>query len=234
MVQKNGLMEQFDKLSKINRAYLVKRFDEKKVDQWITKARQDYETVIPQIPYIGGEGHKFTQLLLITSTFIPLLKILRAEGISTRDNGHLIVTTADEYYQSIPWPITWFMRRSYFTDSGIERRKAFAQRVQQRRYPDDWVFKFVPGDGKTFAFGMDYSECGLKKFYSRQGLEEFVPYLCLCDYSMWKAIGIEGTRTQTLANGGSKCDFRIIKKGPNAKSLWPPESHQEWTGKFEK
>jgi hypothetical protein len=231
--QKDNLMKQFDDLSKEHKEYLVKRHDASKVNMWISRARKDYEVLIPQIPYVGGEENRFSDMLVLTSTFIPLLKILREEGMSTRENGRMIVETADALYQDISWIMKWLMTHAFFDDSRKRRRQVFAQRSQQCRFPDDWVLEYVEGDGKTFVVGSDYSECAIMKFYAQHNLEEFVPYLCLCDYAKWKVIGIEATRTQTLANGGSKCDFRFIKKGPNGASPWPPESHAGWTGKFE-
>jgi hypothetical protein len=65
-------------------------------------------------------------------------------------------------------------------------------------------------------------------------MEEFVPYLCLCDWAYWKAAGLEVKRTETLANGGKKCDYRYIKcNSEETTSGWPPETMPEWTGKFE-
>ncbi len=84
----------------------------------------------------------------------------------------------------------------------------------------------------SLGIGINYRECGLVKLYKAHGVEEFTPYLCLTDYSLLSLLDIELKRTQTIANGGSFCDFRFSKndKGPSG---WPPESLPEWTGKFE-
>ncbi len=36
------------------------------------------------------------------------------------------------------------------------------------RYPDDWVFTFLDGDGIVFDFGIDISGCTILKFYCVQ------------------------------------------------------------------
>jgi len=56
---------------------------------------------------------------------------------------------------------------------------------------------------------MDYTECGIVKFLHSQGADEFTPYLCLTDYALFGALGIEPKRTMTLAGGCKKCDFRL-------------------------
>ena len=45
-----------------------------------------------------------------------------------------------------------------------------------------------------------------------QGVEEFAPYVCLSDMALGKALGWGLIRTETLADGCDKCDFRF-KKG---------------------
>jgi len=47
-----------------------------------------------------------------------------------------------------------------FSRKRIDQRKHDAVVSQQRRYPDDWVFNLVEGDGQTFQWGMDYTNAG--------------------------------------------------------------------------
>jgi hypothetical protein len=47
------------------------------------------------------------------------------------------------------------------------------------------------------------------------------PYLCLTDYALFGALGIELARTQTLAHGDGECDFRFTWDG-EMPSGWPP------------
>jgi hypothetical protein len=82
------------------------------------------------------------------------------------------------------------------------------------------VREHVEGDGVRFEWGMDYTECGIVKFLHSQGADEFTPYLCLTDYALFGALGIELKRTMTLAEGCEKCDFRF-RKGESP-SGWPP------------
>jgi hypothetical protein len=100
----------------------------------------------------------------------------------------------------------------------LSRRRAPLS--QERRYAGDWVFEYVEGDGETFDWGRDYVECGIVKFLHSQGADELTPYLCLTDYALFGALGVELKRTMTLAEGCEKCDFRF-KKGESP-SGWPP------------
>jgi len=58
-------------------------------------------------------------------------------------------------------------------------------------------------------------------FLRSQVVSELAPYLCLTDDALFGVLGIELTRTQRLANGGERCDFRF-KWGGEMSSGWPP------------
>jgi hypothetical protein len=164
---------------------------------------------------------------------MPLVEILRDQKVPTRTIGQIIFEMATAYYRAIPAPIKWYLRWSCFGNRRKARMRMAAARSQYRYYPEDWVFKFEEGDGKSFIYGITMTECGLEKFWRAQGLEEFTPYLCLTDWVLWRTIGIVAIRTQTIANGGEYCDFRYVKKGKDGPPGWPPESNPEWTGRHE-
>ncbi|MEA2026670.1 MAG: L-2-amino-thiazoline-4-carboxylic acid hydrolase, partial [Chloroflexota bacterium] len=115
------------------------------------------------------------------------------------------------------FPMRWLMRwggRSFFGPKRMERRRRAAAMSQRHRYPDDWVFEVVEGDGKGFEFGVDYSECGVVKYLQREGAPELAPYGCWIDYPLAAAMGARLVRTETIAQGGQRCDFRFSRGEP--------------------
>jgi len=78
----------------------------------------------------------------------------------------------------------------------------------------DFEVAYVVGDGIEFNYEVDYVACGNYKFVLDQGVEEFAPYVCMSDIALGTALGWGLTRTQTLADGCDRCDFRF-KKGGN-------------------
>jgi len=102
-----------------------------------------------------------------------------------------------------------------------KRAEKQAKWTQQRRYADDWFNEIVEGDGRTFGWGIDITECGLVKFLHAQGADELAPYLCDLDYVMAEAAGVGLTRTKTLAWGCDSCDFRWTIPGATI-ATWPP------------
>ena len=103
----------------------------------------------------------------------------------------------------------------------LNKLQAAARRSQERKYAGDWVFQVVPGDGRSFDYGVDYTECAILKFLEAQDAIELLPYLCNIDYLVSKAMGTGLRRTKTLAWGCEMCDFRF-KKGREVQQPWPP------------
>jgi hypothetical protein len=100
----------------------------------------------------------------------------------------------------------------------MERRKKRAERSQERRYPEDYVYEFIPGHGEEFDYGYDFQECAAHKFFHAQCADEFTPFYCYLDFPK-STMGLR--RTMTLAEGQPKCNHRF-KEGRQAEFGWPP------------
>ena len=87
----------------------------------------------------------------------------------------------------------------------------------------DFEVRYVIGDGEDFDFGVDYIACGNYKFVKDQGAEEFAPYVCMSDIALSDAMGWGLMRTETLADGCERCDFRFKKGNKTQISSKTPE-----------
>ena len=96
-------------------------------------------------------------------------------------------------------------RRADREVSGLEGQAPGKAHVLEVRY--------LIGDGEGFDWGVDYVSCGNYEFMKQQGAEEFAPYVCLSDMALGEALGWGLTRTQTLADGCDRCDFRFKQGG---------------------
>jgi len=83
--------------------------------------------------------------------------------------------------------------------------------------------RYLLGDGASFDWGVDYVACGNYEFMKAQGAEEFAPYVCMSDIALSEALGWGLTRTETLADGCDRCDFRFTKGGATHISSRTPE-----------
>ena len=187
---------------------------------------QEYQALLPEVPHIGGEANPNSGNLLASAYCLAEYRVLKARGQTTEEVGRIIY----EGYEAASDIPAWFggvVGRMQHGKKNQERWRAQAARSQERQYPGDWVFTFVEGDGKEFDYGLDFTECGICKFYHAQGADELAPYLCLMDGAVSKAFGYGLVRYKTLAEGADICDFRY-KAGRETfleplRDGWPPK-----------
>jgi L-2-amino-thiazoline-4-carboxylic acid hydrolase len=75
-----------------------------------------------------------------------------------------------------------------------------------------WVYAYVTTDEQLFDYGVDFKRCALRELAHNVGADSFAPYVCLGDIPLSEAFGLGLHRTETLAQGGARCDFRF-KRG---------------------
>lgn len=219
--QKDKLLKELDGFAKLMHPELAARYG----GQTAVKVRQDtlaeYEKLLPKFPYVGGETNPLTTNLVQAGYVLALYCALQTQDGTAEDAGELSCLALERKLKRVPAFVRWGIVKIKFSPSNIQKMKVRAQASQARRYPGDWVFEVIEGDGQTFDFGMTYTECGIDKFMRSQGAAELTPYLCNLDYVTFGALGMGLLHTQTLGWGCDCCDFRIQRKG-DVPPAWPP------------
>lgn len=206
------MMKAFDRTAAHVRQVLIDRYDQQKADDIIRDSRREYEAIIPQIPYIGDKN-PFAIFLHTASRYLPFYRILRKTGLSVEQAGEMLCRMNEAEFKAIPLPVRRIIGWLWFSPWLVKRVKKRAQESQERRYPDNYVLTFVEGDGRTFDYGIDYTECAGCKFLKQQNAAELAPIMCMFDRVASDLLGWGLTRTMTIANGYEKCDFRFKKHG---------------------
>jgi hypothetical protein len=181
----------------------------------------EFDKLIPQFPYVGGKENRLTANLIQAGYGLALYRALERHGGGVYQAGELCHLALEHMLFRIPAFARKLLGKIKFSPRKIIKMKEYAQLSQRRRYPEDWVWELIEGDGGAFDFGITYTECGIEKFLRRQGASDFTPYLCNTDYVLFSALGMELVRTKTLAWGCDCCDFRIKMKG-KMPPAWPP------------
>lgn len=211
----------FDRRLKRVRGDLVDRYGEKAAEAMHQEMLDEYRRLTLQAPYIGGRGNPFAGNMVGGCSALAVYRVVLDHNGNLEDTGELLHRTIRAEVEGIPQALRPWMVRYMF--SGLRRRQLErgARRSQARRYPGDWVFEVVPGDGKDFDLGVDMIECGIVKFLHAQGADELTPYLCDWDYLYAEVLGYRLERTKTLAWGCDRCDFRSMRNG-HMTAAWPP------------
>jgi len=178
----------------------------------IRESRQEYHVLIPQIPYIGVRN-PFLVFLLPTTRYLAVYRTLRRHGTTVEDAGQTAYAMGEAELKAIPRLVRRGIGSLWFSPLFLGRLRKSAAESQKRRYPGDFVFQYVQGNGRDFDYGIDYIECANCKFLFAQGASELAPYVCAVDKVASEMMKWGLTRTTTLAEGGEKCDFRFKKGG---------------------
>lgn len=180
--------------------------------QIATKVSKDtyveFQRVLSILPYIGGDDNPLTFTFVSSAAALAYIRVLERHELAVETIGQLLLEVYTHVFTSLPGILRWYLRWHEFSTRNLRKLRAFADWSQSRRYPANWVMEFVEGDGEDFDFGCDYTECAVLKFYNQMGAEAYMPYICVTDFAMSRALRTGLHRTTTLQYGGECCDFR--------------------------
>jgi hypothetical protein len=217
---KAKLLRDHRRLTAIGQEIMAARYEADFIAAVIRESLAEFEKLLPELPYIGGDRNPLTGNLVFSASALAFYRVMKRHGRTVEETGELLYRIMEAWIRRYPRFIRRLMGAYYLSPLGRRQSKRRAPPSQERRYAGDWVFEYVEGDGETFEWGRDYIACGIVDFLHAQGADELAPYLCLTDYALFGALSIELDRTMTLAEGCEKCDFRF-KKGESP-SGWPP------------
>jgi len=212
--KKARLMKDFSKYIVSIPKLLKGQYDDAKINKCIKQMNEEFENLIPQIPYIGGNKSYYTRVLIQIISNLAIFRILEKEGLTYREIGELFYEFVDihqrirkEKYEKMGVDTS----NMPFEPSYINEAKFIAETSQKRNFPYDWVLEFVEGDGISFEYGVDITECGVINIFKEFGAEKYVPLQCVNRIREAQIFGYGVFRTQTLATGAPSCDYRYTK-----------------------
>lgn len=206
--RKPELLKKFDEEMQIWKPLVTERYGEEVANKILSEARQEFEALIPQMPYIGGDESPGTRWLLASVRCLAFYQAMKKHDKTAEETGKIL-------YDAILTQVGKSMSKR-----SSERRQEMKQ-SKEKHYPEGYVFEYIAGDGIEFDEGYDFTECAALKFYHSQGADEFMPFYCYLDFPKSRVNGTEFSRTMTLAEGHSKCNHRI-KTGGETELAWPP------------
>ena len=222
-VRKEKLLKDFDSTSELMKASLAARYGREFAGTLQRDVRQEYEKLIPEIPYIKGpRGRMLNSFLLITAQELAAYKAMKKLGKMPGEAWELCHEALRFRMAEIPQWKRWLMRRFMFS---CLVRKVVARRArkQQKILMGEFEIEYLIGEKDEFDYGVNYLQCGNYNFVKNHGGEEFAPYVCMSDIALSEAMGWSLIRTQTLADGCEHCDFRFKKGAATQISSKTPE-----------
>ncbi|MDH3217109.1 MAG: L-2-amino-thiazoline-4-carboxylic acid hydrolase [Candidatus Krumholzibacteria bacterium] len=210
--QKERLLYDFDRSAQLVSGIVADRYGDESADRIFRDARQAYETIIPQIPYIeGARARPLNAFLRITAQEVAVYKAMKKHGKTSGEAWEICHEAIRLRMEKFPRWKVWLFRRLMYSPMVKRRIRRRADKKEQLRF-GDFEVRYVIGDGHDFDWGVDYVGCGNLELVKKLGAEEFAPYVCMSDIPLGTRLGWDLARTQTLADGCDQCDFRF-KKG---------------------
>ena len=198
---------------------LTERYGGDASESILGRAREIFIELLPALPFIGGDENPQTGTFVGSVECLAFYRAMQTVGRTAVEAGRMLYDAVCRLpVPELPGPVR---PDDPERDARMARRRAKAAWSQERRYPQDYVYKFVEGDGATFDYGYDFFECASEKFYRQQGALEFLPFYCFLDFPKCERVGLGLRRTTTLGEGGAVCDFRFLEGGRVAQ-MWPP------------
>ncbi len=90
------LMRNFEERIEILVDLLRRKFDNAKIDEIVSQLKVEYEKIIPEIPYIGGQKNPMTTLLIGGTYNLAMFRILEKEGFTLREIGQIYYEYGEE------------------------------------------------------------------------------------------------------------------------------------------
>jgi hypothetical protein len=218
---KNKLMDDFDSVMNPARTFIGETFNPEDTDQVVRETKANYEALLPEVPYIGGDDNDLTEVLYMSAIGLALLQSMKAHGQTVEETGRVMYRAMEKLF-TFNDPLISAHLRNPTGKVEQDAYRAIELWTQKSSYPGDWKMKFVEGDGANFDFGVDYTECGIVKYYKAHNAFELARYMCLGDFPISQSTGTGLVRTTTLGSGGPRCDFRF-KAGRPIQLEWTPD-----------
>jgi hypothetical protein len=220
---KDSLLKEFDHIISLMGSSLVNRYRTEFADKLKAEIRQEYEKLIPEIPYIPGvRGWPLNFFLICTAQELGVYKAMKKHGKPVEEIWEVCHEALRLITVKIPKWKRWLLKHFMFSPMlmAIVERRA---NKQEKACLGDFEIEYLIGKGDDFDFGVNYLQCGYLNFVKNHDGEEFAPYVCMSDIALSDALGWGLIRTQTLADGCHHCDFRFKKGAKTQISSKTPE-----------
>jgi len=100
--RRSEILALFDLHAQAWRPLLVDRYGESLADAVIREAGVQQQSLIPAIPYIGGDENPMTRHLIRSTTSLVLYKAMKARGMTAEETGRVIYHAVAESICHLP------------------------------------------------------------------------------------------------------------------------------------
>jgi hypothetical protein len=210
--KKNELTKNMKQKQKLFIPSLEEYYSRQQIDQILIETANVFDSLLVDIPYIGGDDNSMTEDIEQASMVLAFYKIQKKYGRTTKEIGTIINQSIKREIDKYPKWIRHIIGGKFFTKKHIQSLQNNILVTQKREYEYNWVTYYIESSDQTFDYGYNHTECGIVKYLTKNEAEDLIPYLCSLDFLYSDAFDEGLTRTSTIAENGTICDFRFKRK----------------------
>jgi hypothetical protein len=220
IVNRQKFLTQFDQRKVSAQNYLSQRYDAAMAQSVCANAREAFERLLPGLPFIGGDRHPGTKWLVLAAHWVAFKRSMQKRGYPAAATARMMYELYIVELDQIAAEQMTQRGQYRFSQKYLDGMRQWAQKSKEGS--GDWVADFIPGDGNSFDFGIDYHYCPCWEYFKSQNAADIAPYFCLVDFPEHQRMGTGLVRHKTLAQGDELCDFRY-KQGRAVAQNWSTE-----------
>ena len=215
------LLRNYDRAARAATPFLVDRYGEGSAAAFVSEGRSELIDLFPRVPYLKGHTPALNVFMGYGALEIAFYKAMKKRGYEPGEAWEVCHHAIAERLKAVPRFVRWLLLKLMYS-RWVRKRAARIALLTQKNPIGSFAFNYVEGDGgdadgdadaKNFDWGVDYTGCSILKMARDEGVPEFAPYICLSDIALSDALGWGLIRTETLAQGFDRCDFRFKKGG---------------------
>lgn len=201
------LLRAFEKELRWFRPELEKLVDPATASAIVDETRSELAQLIDRLRD-PGSAVPFLRIFTGSSAqYLALYLALARRGHSASDAWRVCRDASVAKVDAMPRLVRWIGGKLMFSMITTAPYRKNAARSQEESF-GGWSWNFVPRSAE-FEYGIDYTECAITNLAREVGAAEFAPYLCMLDEIMSERMNWGLKRTETIASGGRRCDFRF-------------------------
>jgi len=171
-----------------------------------------FDALLPLLPDPGWRAPTMRVFSLGGAVYVAVYKAMAAAGYDAAGAWALCEAATRSHFARMKGLARAAASRGMF--SWVMRALTRSLDARSQRAPvGGWVARFVAGDAVP-DYGVDYQRCAIHELAVAAGAADFAPFICNSDAIGSEVFGWGLTRTETLAQGGPRCDFRFSRGAP--------------------
>ncbi len=166
--------------------------------------------LVQMMPDPGWRAQQMRSFSIGGAIYIAVYLVLKPYGLTAAQAWELCEAATRRHFASLPTLSRWLLGRVMFSSLWKLLSRRLAGRSRQQLI-GGWQVEYLPFQAGEFDYGINYTRCAIFQLAQDAGAADFAPFICQADVVGSDMFGWGLKRTETLAQGGRRCDFRFRK-----------------------